>query len=92
MNYVWVLLKVRMQSQHNTPLLLNSTWRNLREMYLIFQYNLGKNIIDYDSMEKCNELESIDIVLEKDEICAEALNAVDLDEEFHEEDVYSMWI
>ena len=61
-------------------------------MYLIFQYNLGKNIIDYDSMEKCNELESIDIVLEKDEICAEALNAVDLDEEFHEEDVYSMWI
>ena len=34
------------------------------------------------------EFESIEIVLEKDEVCEEALNAVDLHEEFDEEDVY----
>ena len=47
-----------------------------------------EDIIDYDSLEKCNEFESIEIVLEKGEVCADALNAVDLHEEFDEEDVY----
>ena len=38
----------------------------------------AEDIIDYDSLDKCNEFESILIVLQKDKVCAEALNAVDL--------------
>ena len=48
----------------------------------------AEDIIDYDSLDKCNEFESILIVLQKDKVCAEALNAVDLHQEFDEEDVY----
>ena len=38
------------------------------------------DIVDYDILEKCNEFDSMKIVLEKDEGCVEVLNAADLDE------------
>ena len=44
----------------------------------------AEDIVDYDSLEKSNEFENIEIVLEKDE----TLNAVDLHEKFDEEDLY----
>ena len=51
-----------------------------------------EDIIDYDSLEKCNEFESIKIVLEEDRVRAEALNAVGLHEKFDEEDVYVVFV
>ena len=48
----------------------------------------AEDVVDYDIFEKCNEFKNMEIVLEKDEGCAEVLNAADLDEEFDEEDVY----
>ena len=45
-----------------------------------------EDITDYDSLEKCNEFESIEIALERDEVYGEALNAVDLNEKFDEEE------
>ena len=44
----------------------------------------AEDIVDYDSLEKSNEFESIEIALEKDE----TLNAVDFHEKFDEEDLY----
>ena len=41
----------------------------------------AEDIVDYDISEKCNEFESMEIVLEKDERRAEVLNAATLDEE-----------
>ena len=41
----------------------------------------AEDIVDYDISEKCNEFESMEIVLEKDERRAEVLNAANLDEE-----------
>ena len=41
----------------------------------------AEDIVDYDISEKCNEFESMEIVLEKDERRAEVLNAANLAEE-----------
>ena len=49
----------------------------------------AEDIVHYDTLEKCNEFERMEIVLEKDEGCAEVLNSTDLDEQFDEENVCS---
>ena len=53
----------------------------------IFDFSVefsAEDIVDYNILEKCNEFESMQIVLVKDEGFAEVLNAADLDEEFYE--------
>ena len=82
MNYVRIVLKISEQNQqHNTPPAVKFNIEELGGDIFDFSAEFSAvDIVDYDILEKCNEFDSMKIVLEKDEGCAEVLNAADLDE------------